>query len=33
MIEAVDLIEKVAGPDTILAPGHGTLVTKKDLLP
>jgi glyoxylase-like metal-dependent hydrolase (beta-lactamase superfamily II) len=33
MIEAVDLIEKVAGPDTILIPGHGTLVKKKDLLP
>jgi cyclase len=33
MIEAVDLIEKVAGTDTVLVPGHGTLVTKKDLLP
>jgi cyclase len=32
MIEAVDLIEKIAGPDTTLVPGHGTLVTKKDLL-
>jgi cyclase len=32
MIEAVDLIERVAGPDTTLVPGHGTLVTKKDLL-
>jgi glyoxylase-like metal-dependent hydrolase (beta-lactamase superfamily II) len=32
MIEAVDLIEKVAAPDTTLIPGHGTLVTKKDLL-
>jgi len=32
MIEAVDLIEKLAGPDTTLVPGHGTLVTKKDLL-
>ena len=32
MIEAVDLIEKVAGPDTTLVPGHGTLVKKKDLL-
>ena len=32
MIEAVDLIEKIAGPDTTLLPGHGTLVTKKDLL-
>lgn len=32
MIEAIDLIEKVAGPDTTLVPGHGTLVTKKDPL-
>ena len=32
MIEAVDLIEKLAGPDTTLIPGHGTLVKKKDLL-
>src|SRR5215510_15296249 len=32
MLEAVDLIEKIAGPDTTLVPGHGTLVTKKDLL-
>ena len=33
MIQAVDLIEEIAGPDTMLIPGHGTLVTKKDLLP
>lgn len=32
MIEAVDLIESIAGADTTLVPGHGTLVTKKDLL-
>ncbi len=32
MIEAVDLIEKLAGPNTTLIPGHGTLVSKKDLL-
>ena len=32
MIEAVDLIEKIAGPDTTLVPGHGTLIKKKDLL-
>jgi cyclase len=32
MIEAIDLIEKMAGPDTTLIPGHGTLVKKKDLL-
>jgi cyclase len=33
MIDAVDLIEKLAGPDTTLIPGHGTLVKKNDLLP
>ena len=32
MLDAVDLIENVAGPDTTLVPGHGTLVRKKDLL-
>ena len=32
MIAAVDLIEELAGPDTTLIPGHGTLVKKKDLL-
>ncbi len=32
MIQAVDLIEKLGGPDTTLVPGHGTLVRKKDLL-
>jgi len=32
MIEAVDLIEKLSGPDTTLVPGHGTLVRKNDLL-
>ena len=32
MIEAVDLIQKLAGPDTTLVPGHGTLVRRKDLL-
>jgi glyoxylase-like metal-dependent hydrolase (beta-lactamase superfamily II) len=32
MIDAVDLIQKLAGPDTTLVPGHGTLITKKDLL-
>ena len=31
MLDAVDLIEKIAGPDTTLVPGHGTLVKKKDL--
>ena len=33
MIEAIDLIQEIARPDTTLVPGHGTLVTKKDLLP
>jgi glyoxylase-like metal-dependent hydrolase (beta-lactamase superfamily II) len=33
MLEAIDLIQKVAGPDTTLIPGHGTLIKKNDLLP
>ena len=33
MLEAVDLIMKLAGPDTTLIPGHGTLIKKNDLLP
>jgi len=33
MLEAIDLIEKIAGPDTTLVPGHGTLVKKTDLRP
>ena len=33
MLDAIDLIEKLAGPNTTLIPGHGTLVKKKDLLP
>ena len=32
MLDAVDLIENIAGPDTTLVPGHGTLVKKPDLL-
>ena len=32
MLDATDLIEKIAGPDTTLVPGHGTLVKKNDLL-
>ena len=32
MLEAVDLIRKIAGPDTTLIPGHGTLIKKDDLL-
>jgi len=33
MIEAVDLFQKLAGPDTWLIPGHGTLIRMQDLLP
>jgi glyoxylase-like metal-dependent hydrolase (beta-lactamase superfamily II) len=33
MLDATDLIEKLAGSETTLIPGHGTLVKKKDLLP
>jgi cyclase len=33
MLDAVDLIEKMAGANTTLVPGHGTLVKKNDLLP
>ena len=32
MLEAVDLIEKLADAKTTLVPGHGTLVKKQDLL-
>jgi glyoxylase-like metal-dependent hydrolase (beta-lactamase superfamily II) len=32
MLDAVDLIERLAGPNTTLVPGHGTLVKKGDLL-
>jgi cyclase len=32
MLDAVDLIQKLAGPDTTLIPGHGTLVKKQDLM-
>jgi cyclase len=32
MLDAVDLIEELAGPETTLVPGHGTLVKKGDLL-
>jgi glyoxylase-like metal-dependent hydrolase (beta-lactamase superfamily II) len=33
MLEAVDLIRSLAGPDTTLIPGHGTLIKRDDLLP
>jgi glyoxylase-like metal-dependent hydrolase (beta-lactamase superfamily II) len=32
MLDAVDLIQELAGPETTLLPGHGTLVKKADLL-
>jgi cyclase len=32
MLDAIDLIEKLAGPKTTLVPGHGTFVRKPDLL-
>jgi hypothetical protein len=33
MLDAVDLIERLADSDTTLIPGHGTLVKKQDLQP
>lgn len=33
MLEASDLIARLAGPNTTLIPGHGTLIKKQDLLP
>jgi cyclase len=33
MIEAIDLLQTLAGPDTWLIPGHGTLIHREDLLP
>jgi len=33
MLEAIDLIQKLAGPDTTLIPGHGRLIKKNDLMP
>ena len=33
MIEAMDLFQTIAGPDTWLIPGHGTLIHREDLLP
>jgi cyclase len=33
MLDAIDLIQKLAGPGTTLIPGHGTLIKKQDLLP
>lgn len=33
MLEAADLIARLAGPNTTLIPGHGTLIKKQDLVP
>ena len=33
MIEAIDLLQTLAGPDTWLIPGNGTLIHREDLLP
>jgi len=33
MLQAIDLLEKLADDNTILVPGHGTLIHKKDMLP
>jgi len=33
MLDAVDLIRELAGPETTLVPGHGTLIHEDDLLP
>ncbi len=33
MITAIDMIETIAGPDTTLITGHGTMVKKAELLP
>jgi cyclase len=33
MLDAIDLMGKLADDNTLLVPGHGTLVHKKDLLP
>ena len=31
MLDAIDLIDRIAGPDTTLIPGHGTLIKKDSL--
>src|SRR3989441_12507811 len=33
MLEALDAMMKIAGPDTKLIPGHGTIITRADLVP
>src|SRR5262249_39922372 len=32
MLDAIDLLENLADDKTILVPGHGTLINKKDML-
>jgi cyclase len=33
MLEALDAMMKIAGPNTKLVPGHGTIITRNDLVP
>jgi len=33
MLEALDIMMKLAGPDTRLIPGHGTIINRSDLVP
>jgi glyoxylase-like metal-dependent hydrolase (beta-lactamase superfamily II) len=33
MLEALDEMMKIAGPDTKLVPGHGTIITRAELVP
>ncbi|HEY6255836.1 MAG TPA: MBL fold metallo-hydrolase [Xanthobacteraceae bacterium] len=33
MLEALDVTMKMAGPDTRLVPGHGTIINRTDLIP
>jgi cyclase len=33
MLDAVDMVMKLAGPDTKLVPGHGTIISRNDLVP
>ena len=33
MLEGLDLLNKLAGPNTKLIPGHGTIITRADLIP
>jgi len=33
MLDALDMVMKLAGPDTKLVPGHGTIINRNDLVP